>query len=243
MEREKLEYFRRKLLALRASYEEQLDSIKRGGLAQSLRDSVEELSSYDNHPADLGSELFERSKDLALRDNIIIQLKKIEDALASIRQGTYGRCQECGREIPLERLEAAPESTLCLECRKVTEGLGERHPRPIEEDVIAPPFGGITHDTSPREQPDAEDEQEYDGEDAWQELAKTTEHASEAGVGAYYGPLDLDEDRGYVEPVDGIPYFKGADGMFYKDTGAYFDDEGAPRERVVGDEGWDKLED
>lgn len=240
MDKEKLEYFRRKLLALRAAYEEQLRSLRYGGLSESLQDSIQELSSYDNHPGDLGSELFERSKDLALRDNASLQLQKIEDALDSIREGTYGRCRRCGQAIPWERLEAVPETTLCLQCRQAIEREGVDRRRPIEEGVILPPLGGLKLH---RERSQGENRQIYDGEDAWQELAKTTEHASEAGIGSYYGPLDMDEDRGYVEPVDGIPYFKGADGMFYKDTGAYIDDESPPREPLVGDEGWDKVED
>lgn len=239
MDQEQLEYFRRKLLALRAAYEEQLRSFRHGGLGQSLRESLQELSGYDNHPADLGSEIFERSKDLALRDQAMLQLQKIDDALAGIREGTYGRCRRCGREIPRERLEAVPEATLCLECRQEVERQEKIRRRPVEEEVILPPFGGLR---AYKEISRWKDRQVYDGEDTWQELAKTTEHASEAGSGSYYGPLDWDEDRGEVEPVDAIPYFKGADGMFYQDTGAYLDDEASPRERLIGDEGWDKVE-
>lgn len=235
-----LEKFRQKLLAEKAKLEEQLHSINQGGLRQSLYESTQELSRYDNHPGDLGSEEFERSKDLALRDNIHIQLQKIEDALESINEGNYGRCRSCGQEIPWERLEAIPETTLCLECRQKMEGMGERQKRPIEEEVILPPFGGQASDPY-QKHPDEEEAIEYDGEDTWQELGRTIEHASESRSGSYFGPLDLDEDRGNVEGVEEIPYFKGADGMFYEDTGAYIDDEGSPRERVIGDAGWDRV--
>lgn len=238
MEQQKLEYFRRKLLALRAAYEEQIRSFGLKGLNEAMQDSIQELSSYDNHPGDLGSELFERSKDLALRDNAMLQLQKIQDALESIKEGTYGRCQRCGQEIPLERLEAVPETTLCLECRRAAEEprVTQRR-RPIEEEVVPLPFGGLPGDE------ETGDRMIDGGEDVWQMLAQTTEHASEAGSGSYYGPMDLDEDHGYVDPVEGIPYFKGADGMFYEDVGAYIDDEGYPRAPLIGNEGWDKRED
>jgi len=226
------------LLALRASYEEQLRSFRLGGLDEAMRESIQELSGYDNHPGDLGSELFERSKDLALRDNALLQLRKIQEALESIREGTYGRCLRCGREIPLERLEAVPETTLCLECRRAAEKpRGGQRRRPLEEEVVSPPFGGFYGDRG------TADRMIEGGEDTWQALAQTTEHASEAGSGSYYGPLDLDEDHGYVDPVEGIPYFKGADGMFYQDAGAYIDDEGYPGAPLIGDEGCDRLED
>ena len=110
--------FRQQLLAEKARLEELVRSLNEDGLGESLFETTQELSRYDNHPGDLGSEVFERSKDLALRDNLQIQLQKINDALASISKGTYGYCQDCGREISLERLEAVPETTLCLECRQ-----------------------------------------------------------------------------------------------------------------------------
>ncbi|RKJ02761.1 molecular chaperone DnaK, partial [Butyricicoccus sp. 1XD8-22] len=43
----------------------------------SLRDSVDELSTIDNHPADLGTELFEREKDMALKVHDEDELAKI----------------------------------------------------------------------------------------------------------------------------------------------------------------------
>lgn len=240
MNQKSLRHFQQKLREEKKKLEEQVDSFNSGGLRESLLESTQELSRYDNHPGDLGTEEFERSKDLALRDNARIQLQKIDDALESIREGTYGYCRRCGREIPRERLEAIPETTLCLECREEMEGAGDINRRPIEEQVILPPFGGQFSD--PRQKhPDEEEAIMYDGEDTWQALARTAEHASESRSGAYFGPMDLDEDQGYVEAIEGIPYFKGADGMFYEDTGAYIDDEEAPEERVTGDAGWDRV--
>ncbi len=240
MHQQSMHHLQQKLLAEKQKLREQIDSLNRGGLRESLLESTQELSRYDNHPGDLGSEEFERSKDLALRDNARIQLQKIDDALESIQEGTYGVCRRCGCEIPRERLEAIPETTLCLECREEMEGAGDINKRPIEEQVILPPFGGQFSD--PRQKhPDEEEAIMYDGEDTWQDLAQSIEHASESRSGSYFGPLDLDEDQGYVEAVEAIPYFKGADGMFYEDTGAYIDDEGAPEERLAGDAGWDRL--
>lgn len=233
--------FRRKLLADKARLEELIKSINERGLRQSLFESTQELSRYDNHPGDLGSEEFERSKDLALRDNLNIQLNKIGDALTSINEGTYGRCRSCDREIPRERLEAIPETTLCLQCSEETEGAGKRRQRPIEEEVILPPFGSQTSDPY-QKHPDGDEANEYDGEDVWQELGRTIEHASEAGSGSYYGPLDMDEKQGGVEGIEQIPYFKGADGMYYEDTGAYIDDEDNPQEKVSDGAGWERLE-
>ena len=196
------------------SLRDRIDKMEEGGLGVSLRESISELSSYDNHPGDLGSEVFERSKDFALREGMELDLAEIEDALHRMQNGTYGQCEQCGQEIPLERMEAMPTASLCIKC-KHEEDVPDRHLRPIEEDVIAPPFGGQTHDNDPEELGDSEDENMFDGEDAWQVLAHFNEHAEHSDAGSYYGGLDFDEDVGYVEDVDHIPYERGADGMFY----------------------------
>ncbi|KKM12247.1 hypothetical protein SY88_03525 [Clostridiales bacterium PH28_bin88] len=232
------EPYRQKLLQARREIRDLVESINAGGLGVPLQESVSELSSYDQHPGDVGSEVYERSKDFALRDHANIRLRKIDEALRRIQEGSYGQCQRCGRPIPRDRLEAEPETSLCIDCRRAVEGRGDRHPRPLEEDVVVPPFGGLTHDSAPEEQPDAEDEIMFDGEDAWQDLARWQEHAERAGAGSYFGGSDLDEDRGIVEEVEGIAYYKGADGVFYEDVRG-LDDEDVPRERTIGDENWD----
>jgi RNA polymerase-binding transcription factor DksA len=43
-------------------------------------------------------------------------LRQIEDALEQLEQGTYGRCEQCGRRIPQARLEAVPFTQLCARC-------------------------------------------------------------------------------------------------------------------------------
>jgi len=45
------------------------------------------------------------------------QSRAIESALHKIENGTYGICESCGREINHRRLQALPESTLCIACK------------------------------------------------------------------------------------------------------------------------------
>lgn len=162
MEQGKLSHFKQKLLEKKEELERQVQAVETGGLHQSMRDSTGELSFYDNHPADLGNELFERGKDVALRDNALIQLRGVEEALQRIEAGTYGRCQKCGREIDEERLEVLPEAAYCYECRLEVEKEGRPWVRPVEEEVIRPPFGKLT----------AEESGIFDGEDTWQTVAR-----------------------------------------------------------------------
>jgi DnaK suppressor protein len=44
-------------------------------------------------------------------------LKKIDEAISRIDDGTYGVCESCGGQINIKRLEARPVTTLCIECK------------------------------------------------------------------------------------------------------------------------------
>ena len=44
------------------------------------------------------------------------QLRQIDRAIELLHKGQYGVCEECGKEIPLERLKAVPYATRCIKC-------------------------------------------------------------------------------------------------------------------------------
>lgn len=48
-------------------------------------------------------------------------LKKIDEAIEKIDNGTYGTCETCGEEINIKRLEARPVTALCIECKTEQE--------------------------------------------------------------------------------------------------------------------------
>jgi len=81
---------------------------------ESEADSISELSTQDQHPADLGTETFERAKELSIRTNLEGQLRDIERAFERLKKGTYGICEACGRPIPDARLEAMPAARFCI---------------------------------------------------------------------------------------------------------------------------------
>ena len=56
----------------------------------------------------------ERIEQVALHDDMQLLLKDVERALAKLDEGTYGRCDVCGAEIPAERLEILPWAVLCV---------------------------------------------------------------------------------------------------------------------------------
>lgn len=74
----------------------------------SENDAVSELADYDQHPADMGSETFEREKDLSILESLEAELAELEAALQRVDDGTYGIDEVTGEPIPAERLEAFP---------------------------------------------------------------------------------------------------------------------------------------
>lgn len=225
MDEKIIEEFKQRLHDQRKNLTERIKLIDEQGLDVPLGYSISELSSYDNHPADIGTEVFERSKDFALRESAMITVAAIDEALKQIKEGTYGFCNVCGREIDMARLEAMPSATMCRDCKEAEEKIPRSDERPVEEDVLGKPFVRTFKDN--------EDSVGYDGEDAWQEVARYSETTDEwSRGGAYYGDSEFNvEDRGSVEEVDNIPYEVGDDGVIYKNFRGS-DDESAPVKQI-----------
>lgn len=76
---------------------------------------AEELADYDQHPADTGSDTFEREKDLSILEQLENELAEVEAALARVEDGTYGIDENTGDQISPDRLEALPTARTNLE--------------------------------------------------------------------------------------------------------------------------------
>lgn len=190
---QQLAEFRLQLLQEKNELQDHLDLNEHLGLETNHpHESMGELSSYDNHPGDEGTELFEREKDLALKEHYELQLKNIDHALAAMENGTYGKCEVCGKEIPIERLEALPNTTYCIE-HSPDQVIS--HERPIEEGVLMPPFGKFDMDNQ-------DEDVAFDAEDSWQSVAEwgTSESPSDLAF-----PRDKYNDM-YIEPEENIGY-------------------------------------
>jgi DnaK suppressor protein len=71
--------------------------------------------------SDFISRQLETSVQLHLRNREVLYLKKIDQALRRIADGTFGDCQECGLEISVGRLEARPTALFCIDCKEIQE--------------------------------------------------------------------------------------------------------------------------
>jgi DnaK suppressor protein len=72
-------------------------------------------------PTDRASLESDRALILRMRDRERKLLTKIDEAFKRLDTGTYGRCEECGDDIALERLKARPVTTLCIVCKSDQE--------------------------------------------------------------------------------------------------------------------------
>ncbi len=92
-----------------------------GLTSESEEDSLGELSSADQHQADVGTETFNRERDLSILESVQAELADVEHALRRLDEGTYGICEACGRPIDDSRLEAMPAARFCLEDQATAE--------------------------------------------------------------------------------------------------------------------------
>jgi RNA polymerase-binding transcription factor DksA len=88
------------------------------------REMSGELSMVGQHPADVADITYRRELQETTQRMLGREAAQVEQAQRARANGTYGQCQECGRQIPPERLEARPEATLCVDCQRHREGPG-----------------------------------------------------------------------------------------------------------------------
>ena len=121
------EHFRTRLQDERRRVLEAIENLERENPG-SLSDETGELNpGFDQHPGDVATELFDRELEYTLRDGEQATLARIDRALGRIDAGTYGTCERCGKDIPVERLEARPWAELDIDCqREVERAVGRR---------------------------------------------------------------------------------------------------------------------
>jgi len=116
-----IEHFKSMLLEERERVRKAIASL-RDDHPGSLDEEVEEIESVsDNHLAETATATLDREIDYTLEENSGQVLAEIDAALKRIEDGTYGTCTNCGKEIAVERLEAYPWASLCIDCKRRSE--------------------------------------------------------------------------------------------------------------------------
>ena len=112
MNAKQLAHFRKMLEAWKAELSQDIDT--------TLHSMQDEQTVFAD-PNDRATQESDMALELRNRDRERKLIKKINETIAKIDAGDYGYCESCGVEIGLERLQARPTATLCIDCKTLEE--------------------------------------------------------------------------------------------------------------------------
>ena len=116
----RLEANRAALARLATAFEEE------AGLHRPLSESVGDVMTHDYEDTDFAQALSEREISDTLVHLLSENREQVERALDRLSEGKYGVCEDCGEEIPTERLKFRPEATRCVGCQGRWDRLNRR---------------------------------------------------------------------------------------------------------------------
>lgn len=83
--------------------------------------SMQDEATVFADPNDRATQESDMALELRNRDRERKLIKKIDETIAKIDAGDYGYCESCGVEIGIDRLQARPTATLCIDCKTLEE--------------------------------------------------------------------------------------------------------------------------
>jgi DnaK suppressor protein len=107
----------------RVSYTRQAEELKAQADSLALEHEPGDVQ-FDEEGGEGGTSNVDRELDLVLSGQARAAIAEIDRALSKIDLGTYGVCEQCGRDIPPARLQALPYAALCVACK--SGGLSRR---------------------------------------------------------------------------------------------------------------------
>ncbi|ADB35961.1 transcriptional regulator, TraR/DksA family [Kribbella flavida DSM 17836] len=102
------------LTADRAATTERMTSLRRD--LEAIVEAARLVATDDEHDPEGATIAFERSQTAALLESSHQHLMALDDALARLSAGAYGRCERCGEPIATGRLQARPTTHTCIDC-------------------------------------------------------------------------------------------------------------------------------
>lgn len=115
---EQAEHFRKLLLKWRLELQEEMDRTV---------DLLKQEANIFPDPNDRATQEQEFALELRTRDRERKLIRKIDDSLRALDEGTYGYCETCGEEIGISRLQARPVTTQCIDCKMLDERLEHQY--------------------------------------------------------------------------------------------------------------------
>ncbi|WP_236911382.1 TraR/DksA C4-type zinc finger protein [Clostridium sp. Cult1] len=194
MEKSKKNHLKERLYEEKEKILKIIEKMKNTEEFGSMDEYYTELSFYDNHPADLGTEMFMMEQDKGLIDKLNNTLNEIEESIEELEKDAYGLCQFCGKRINEERLILIPYTKFCVDCANEKIPLEQKRQfRPEEEDSISPFSKSYDEGNA------------FDREDSYQEVARYNKIDNDPSfsTGDDMGVYD-EENSGVVENVEKI---------------------------------------
>ena len=114
--------FKTLLLKKREEVSDEVRHIEKETLDKSPKEASGDLSNYTYHMADMATDNYERDFSYKIVSNEQELLYRIDEALTKIREGTYGKCERCGKRIRKKRLRVMPYAKYCIGCQDEEEG-------------------------------------------------------------------------------------------------------------------------
>jgi DnaK suppressor protein len=112
MNAKQLAHFRKILEAWKAELSQDIDTT-----IHSMQDEATVFAD----PNDRATQESDMALELRNRDRERKLIKKIDETIGKIDAGDYGYCDSCGVEIGIERLQARPTASLCIDCKTLEE--------------------------------------------------------------------------------------------------------------------------
>jgi DnaK suppressor protein len=121
MSKTDLKNFRDQLLRLANRLNGEVSSLADEALRATGGDASGGLSRTPMHLADLGTDHYEQELSLGFLENKTRTLEEINEALHRFDDDTFGQCENCQRDIAVERLQAVPFARYCIACARKIE--------------------------------------------------------------------------------------------------------------------------
>ena len=118
MNKELIEKLKQDLEKEKSSLEKELESFATEDKKIKGNWDAKRTNSEDTDMEEKADEVEEYDNLLSLEHSLELKLKDVNSALEKIKEGKYGKCEKCGKEIEKERLMACPEAKLCMKCNK-----------------------------------------------------------------------------------------------------------------------------
>lgn len=118
MKKELIEDLKKKLEEEKNSIQKELESFAQEDPNLKNNWDAKYPNREDGDKDEEADEVQEYDNMLSLEHSLELKLKDVNSALEKIQNGTYGVCENCGKEIGEERLLACPEAKTCLKCNE-----------------------------------------------------------------------------------------------------------------------------